>query len=302
MGLALIVLTFSSCKKFSGDVTIPAFVHLDYIDIVPQSEEAPSTEPGFYSSLIDAVQFTGYFEGDTAEINFGTFQLPCQVPVLRHGTMKYLVVTPVLKQDGASGTRIEYPFFMPKKLENIRLAPDSTTNLGTYNPSTNKWSIETYYRTRKQMTVLMEEYFEPTSFSIGFDSTMIWERDAMGLACTGQGYGRVHIDSGVSNVPFMVKSGLSAPKGSMLYLEMDYWTDVDLAVNMTAELVSGSTQGTVGVITLYANAHWQKIYINLGRSWRQLNYNSPFFVSFQALNLDGKEHDVRIDNVKILAR
>ena len=43
----VILLSFNACKKFSGEVTVPAFIHIDRIDVVRQSQNAPSNEDGF---------------------------------------------------------------------------------------------------------------------------------------------------------------------------------------------------------------------------------------------------------------
>ena len=123
----LTLLTLSACKSFDGDTTVPAYIHLDHIDIVPQAQNAPSVEPGFYTSVVDAVQLIGYFEGDKEETDFGSFQLPFTTPVLRHGTLKYLRVYPVIKQSGQAAFRVYYTFYQPTTLYNIPLSPDSVT-------------------------------------------------------------------------------------------------------------------------------------------------------------------------------
>ena len=64
-----------------------------------------------------------------------------------------------------------------------------------------------------------------------------------------------------------------------------------------------STSGTAtsnSVMTLYPNSQWQKIYINLGRTWRQFNYNTPITLFFQVANPDHKGGRVMLDNVKVI--
>lgn len=297
------VLTFSGCKKFQGDVTIPAYLHLDRMEVVPQAQNAPSPEAGFYNSNIDAVQLICYFEGDDSETNLGTFQLPCTLPVLRHGTMKYLRAYPIVKQNGISSTRIYYFYYNYVELNNVKVAADSVTNLGSYNSATDLWTLQTTYKTRSQMSVLTEDYFEPTTFSSHFDSTVVWITDDPEGACTGQGYGLVHVPDSVSTLDFHINDEFAIPN-STVYLEMNYQTDVELQINMIGFEVSNNGAATSkGIMAINPNPGkgWQKIYINLTRTWSQFNYNTPFTIYFQAVNPDGIEADIKIDNVKILA-
>ena len=296
----LTLLTINSCNKFSGDVTVPAWLHLDAIDVVAQQENAPSVEPGFYSSLIDAAQIVMYFEGDTAETNLGTFQLPCTIPVLRHGTMKYLNVVPCVKQNGVASTRIEYPYLEHLRIEGLRLSPDSITHIGTLDSASGRHILHTHYHPLPRLNVLAEDYFEPTSFATHFDSTLVWVKNDPENACTGQGYGTVHVNKTDSIVRFYIPEEFSASKTKYLYLEMDYRADMLFEVYLTGFVNTSSNASTMSVMRIYGNKKWQKIYINLGKAWSQFNYNNPFSVSFAALNTEGIEGDIRIDNIKII--
>ena len=297
----LTLLIFSSCKKFSGDVTVPSFLHVDNIIVTPQAENAPSTEAGFYTSLVDAVQIICLFDGDMAETNLGTFQLPCTVPVLRSGKPKYVTIIPCVKQNGISGTRIEYPYYQYIQLTDVTLTTGDTTFLGTYDTATDRWNLETHYYTLQRMDILCDDYFEPTTFSTHFDSTLTWVRNDPQNACSGQGYGLVHVTDSMQTLTFSIPQEFNPDPKKYLYLEMDYWTDVELQVNMAGFITTSQQASTFSVIMLYANTHWQKIYINLGKTWSQFNYNVPIAIALQAVNTKGVTGDVRIDNFKIVA-
>ena len=298
----LMALAFSSCEKFKGDVRIPAYLHLDRITVGPQAQLAPSPEPGFYTSIIDAAQIICYFEGDESETNLGVFQLPFTAPILRHGTIKYIKVVPVVKQNGQASTRIAYPFYQTITLNNIVVAADSVTNLGQFVEADSAWSLTAHYVPLSNMTVLVEDYFEPTSFSTNFDTNLVWVRDSASAACTGKGFGMLSIPDSVNVANFAVLTSLRPKVGQVLYLEMDYQTDFDLYVNIIGFRVnSEGNASTVPVMCLVPNSSWQKIYINLGRAWSVLNWNTPLTLLFQAANAQGKNGTVRIDNVKVIA-
>ena len=290
-----------SCNKFKGDVEIPAYLHLDRIDIVPQAQNAPSVEPGFYTSIVDAVQLVCWFEGDESETNLGVYQLPFTVPVLRHGTAKYLRVVPVVKQNGIAGSRIAYPYYQIIQLNDVRLAADSVTHLGRFNSQTNQWTLQGHYYSRDYIEILSEDYFEPTSFSINFDSTLTWMRNDPENACTGQGYGLLEVPGSVTVATFSITASFSPASTKILYLEMDYKTELDLYINMMGfEVSSSGVASSNSVMNLYPNSQWQKIYINLGRTWSQFNYNTPITIFFQVANPDHKGGRVMLDNVKVI--
>ena len=297
----LTVSALCSCNKFKGDVEIPAYLHLDRIDIVPQAQNAPSVEPGFYTSIVDAVQLVCWFEGDESETNLGVYKMPFTIPVLRHGTAKYIRVVPVVKQNGIAGSRIAYPYYQVIQLDNVKLAPDSVTRLGRFDSVANQWYLRANYYSRDLIDILSEDYFEPTSFSINADSTVTWVRNDPDNACSGQGYGLIEVPDSATVVNISITTPYSPANTKILYLEMDYKTDLDLYINMLGFTLSTSGTATSNsVMTLYPNSQWQKIYINLGRTWRQFNYNTPITLFFQVANPDHKGGRVMLDNVKVI--
>ena len=299
---ALTMLTISSCKKFQGDVTIPAYIHLDRVDIVPQSHNAPSLQTGFYSSDIDAVYVVAYAEGSMKEDTLGTFQLPFTVPVLHYGDYKYIRLYPVIKIDGVSGLRTYYTALLPIELNNVHLAADSVTNLGRYDADLQQYYVEGNYKTRDVMQVLMEDYFEPTDFSTNFDSNLVWVADDPAGACTGKGYGRIHLADTDATATVTINREFSPSSANALYLELDYKSDVSFYIHMLGYQTNASGNTTSNsVMCLYPSAKWQKMYIMLGRTWSQFYYNVPIALYLQAVNVDGRGGDVLLDNVKLIS-
>ena len=301
---ALILLTLNACKRFEGDVTVPAFIHIGSIDVVRQAYNAPSNEDGFYTSDIDVAELICYFEGDAAETRLGAFELPCTVPVLRHGKMKYLTINPAVKQNGVSGTQIDYPFYQPIHLEDVPLNAQDTTFLGTIDERTGDYCLHTYYYPKSErLRVLAECYFEPTSFATCFDSNVTWVTNAPAEACTGQGYGRIHVDKTDSILTFgFVDSSEFDPGNSrILYMELEYKTDLPLYVHMLGFSTSqGSTITSKSVMCINPKNRWNKMYVNLGRTWSQFYYRTPISVYFQVVNDKGVEGDILIDNIKVI--
>ncbi|MBR1517792.1 MAG: hypothetical protein IJ620_06610 [Bacteroidales bacterium] len=300
----MVVFFAGSCKKFDGDITTPAFLHLDSLVVQQQGVGAPSTDAGWYTSDIDAVQLVAYFQGDGAETNLGTFQLPCEVPVLREGTVDYLRVVPVVKQNGIALTRIEYPYYADTTLRNLTLVANQTTYIGTLDGSTGRHYLPIYYKPLSLIDQLVFEPFEPLATTIAFDTSIAgveWIDNDPDNAFTGSGYLKITTPADDYNVLLPLKDPLTVSDPTkIIYLEMDYRTDVHLRIGINSAYTSGGTASTAWAITLYPRSQWGKIYINLGKLWAQFNHYPEFRLLISTLNTDGKGGETLIDNLKII--
>lgn len=218
--------------------------------------------------------------------------------------MKYLTINPAVKQSGISGVRIAYPFYQPIRLENVSLTADDTTFLGSYDSTAQEYILHTsFYPKGARLRVLSECYFEPTSFSTCFDSNVVWVTNDPTNARTGQGYGRIHVDDTVPilNFGFADSNEFNPRDSRILYMEMDYKIDLPLWIHMIGFLTgSTGTATSKAVQVVNPSDQWKKIYINLGRTWSQFNYNTPITIYFQAVNSKRTGGDLLIDNVKVL--
>ncbi len=290
--LALIVVATAACDKFDGK---PAYLHIEAVDLVDNPSDSWSQESGFFTSLIDAVNIIIWVDGDDAETNLGMFQLPCTIPVLRDGNIDRIDIVPVVKQNGIAGTRIPYPFFEKITINNVRLTVDSTTDLG---------HVQTRYISKSIMKVLWQEYFEPGPGTIKLDTVvqrLVYKPDTV---CSGYGCGVVRINDSVKVVNFWSDTTINVSDPSaVLYLEMDYWSDLDFTVGLRNPQYAGATPVAYSIMTLYGRpeAGWQKIYINLGKLWgQQYNHYPDIRLYFSLLNPDGKGGNLYLDNMKLV--
>lgn len=290
----------TSCKQEGPE--IPVFLHLDKVSVLhPTDGTTAIYGDAFLTSEIDGVNIKCKFEGVDTTANLGTFLLPCTVPLLTdRSKIKEITIYPIVKQNGISGSHIWYRFYTPYVDSNIVVAPDSITNIGVQGTD-GLWNIDVRYRTTQQMNILKTEWFEPVQLSVAFDSVVERVNDAS-MARSGNGFGRVHFTPTDTTMTFFIKDVLTETDPTAdLYLEMDYWTDTKLDVGMQSHEALSNNTALAGCVTLYPNDHWQKIYINLGRTWGHFNYYKEFRVAFTLLNEGRKSGDVRIDNVKVLS-
>ncbi len=289
--LVPMLLWLVGCKNFEGDQTIPAYITLDKITVANDVNNSRSDFDGFFTSNIDCAQLIAYFSGDTAESTLGVFELPCRVPVLRTGTMKYLRILPVVKQNGIAGTHIYYPFYNTITLDSVTIAIDSTTTLG--NRST------TY---KQAADVVWEEFFEPGTQGIQLDSIVERITD-IDTVRSDFGSGVVRITKEMKQTNFWSSDTIDIKKyskASYLYLEMDYWTDVSFSVGFNNPRAEGGVNEINSAMVLNANTGWNKIYINLGRLWSYYNGYPYLRLYFTILNEGGHEGNLFLDNLKVV--
>lgn len=117
--LAVCLCLLTSCKKFEGGQTIPAYIHIESIVV------APSTDYATYGANTSKITDAWVYVDDDA---IGCFELPATFPVLKHGPHKVTVYGGI-KVDGVAAKRAFYPFYKPCVYENLDLVEDEIDTL-----------------------------------------------------------------------------------------------------------------------------------------------------------------------------
>lgn len=283
---------FVSCDNYEGSVIVPSYLKINSITIEDDPGDSWSYEDGFFTSEVDAVNIVIYVDGDTAETNLGTFQLPCEIPVLRNGNIDRVLINPVVKQDGIAGKRINYPYYKPIVLNDVVLNEDKTTDLG---------DLKTRFVSKSEMTVKWEEFFEPGPGGFSLDSVVLSCTDT---ACSGTGCGVVRVLPSQSSVSFGTDTTIYLPDPSaIVYVEMEYWSDLDFSIGLNNPYYQGGANKIKSHETIYGKPEkgWQKIYINLGSLWaKEYNFYEYIRPYFTILNGSGKGGNLYIDNIKLI--
>lgn len=300
--LLLLCLLLTGCKKFEGDVTSPAWLQLDKIDVVRADSGENTRSSGWHTSDIDAVELIALFHGDNKETTLGVFQLPCRVPVLFEGTADYVVARPVVKQNGISSTRIYYSFLQCDSSYDVEFKAGETTRLGTYDATSNTTTVTVNYWGTNRIDELYFENFEPLASAIRLSEDKFeWITDDPTGACSGTGYVRIPTTADSEGTYLEITDSMIVnDKSKYLYLEMDYHSDVEFRIGMRCPMISGGTDYTYYAINLYPTQQWKKIYINLGKLWAQMNHYPEFHIVFRTLNLNNTDGYTYIDNLKLI--
>ena len=126
LALAVFAMAFSSCRKFKGSQTVPAYIHIDTISV--------SCDYFVYGANSSKVTDAWVYVDDDA---VGCFELPATFPILKHGPHKVSIYGGI-KSNGIAAIRAPYPFYKPLVFENLNLVEDSIINL---NPVLNYYPI-----------------------------------------------------------------------------------------------------------------------------------------------------------------
>lgn len=276
------------------EFTAPSFLHVDGVNVVKADEEAISDNDGFYRSNITAVYVVAHYPGASAVDTIGLFRLPFTTPVLWNGQAEYIDIYPAVEQSGVSGTLPYYTFYQRIHLtaaDSTRFGVGDTLDLGTLTTRYSKFTKKLFYSS-----------FNYDDGSTRFD-TILHVVHNEEEACTGVGYGRMHVGAGELMVNFKIADEdpfVVSDPSSLVYLELDTRSDLRLQVYMHSAYVAGGSEDVLPVMVINPSTTWKHLYINLGKTWAEFNHHSTFKLSFSALNTDGIEGDIRIDNVKLI--
>jgi hypothetical protein len=275
----LLLLVQSSCEKFSGSQSIPAYLKIDTISINTDY----STQGSANQNITDAWV---YVDG----VLIGTFPLPARFPVLKEGSHQ-LMVLPGVKKDGIAATRVSYPFYQDIS-KTISLVPDDTTNLG---------HLTTTYFTKSKF--LWKEDFDDIAITI--DSTNVTtERITQTpsdspLTLEGLHSGIVTLDS-VGATFGGVSHGTFGIPYSPVYLELNFRTTTSMIVGMYITIYGMVNQVPIMVLNPTDDV-WKKIYIDLTTTLNAYAGATKFRVYFYSMNTTGSHYRILMDNIKLLS-
>jgi len=275
----LIVMT--SCEKFSGDQTIPAYVNINSITLSTNYEIQGSASNAITDAWV-------YVDGES----IGTFQMPARFPVLKEGNHT-VMIKPGIKKDGIAATRIIYDFYSPVQ-KNVRLAGDSSVFLGTMNT--------TYLSTTK---FLWKEDFEDVAITLDTSNRstvpLIHTPTGSQLAFEGAYSGMVTMNADTDFFECITHKEYDIPSNAV-FLEMNFRTNNTLLVGVFIYMDILIYQ--VPIITLFpTNGIWKKIYIDLTTTLNAYSGAKQFKVYLNTFkNADASPAQILLDNLKIVTR
>jgi hypothetical protein len=287
--LALLIVFFpffllieTSCEKFSGDQTIPAYLSIDSIYL----------QTDFYTEGTASQNITDawvYVDDNLV----GTFQLPAPFPVLKEGKHS-LSIIPGIKKNGIASTRATYPFYNTIT-QSVDFTPDSTLSVGV---------LKTTYMSTTKFT--WQEAFEEVSISLDTTnrSMVNIEETPAGSALTFQGVhsGIIRMDSAKNFFELATHNYFSIPSAPV-YLEMNFNTNTSFQAGVIVYTADYLIYQTPVLNLAPTNNKWKKIYIDLTTTLNAYQNSTNYRVFLGGFkNATVSNATVLFDNFKLVTR
>ena len=302
--LFLGLLLFSaSCKKFEGSQKVPAYIHIESIEV------DSLTDYFVYGANTHKVTDAWVHIDDQL---IGVFELPATFPVLEKGPHKVTVYGGIMV-DGRSSARDRYPFYQPWTVQNLNLVEDSIVNLSP---------VMRYYPIGEGTNVAWKEDFENTNTLLSDTSSDVNLNRVSGVeawqSINSFWSGKVELPP--DSLDFTIATAdqfdfYSGTNGVYCLLEMDYNCNDTFLVGIQYYLDYYLETLPIIKVTPTDKTHdkperWNKIYINIGpymNEFQRASYFKLFFTS--NLAMEGSEyHPISepryyyFDNLKLLYR
>ena len=243
--LPFFLLVQTSCEKFSGDQTIPAYLSIDSIYLQTDFNKEGTASQNITDAWV-------YVDDNLV----GAFQMPARFPVLKEGKHN-LTIIPGVKRNGIASTRITYPFYNTIT-QSVNLVPDSTISAGSAGVLKT-----TYFSTTKFPWM---EAFEDVSISLDTTSRSMVKigETPIGstLAFEGVHSGIVQMDSAKNFFEVSTHNYFAIPKASV-YLEMNFNTNTSFQAGVIVFTTDYIIYQSPVLNLAPTNDKWKKIYIDL---------------------------------------
>lgn len=255
----------TSCVKFDGEQTVPAYIRIDTIGLVCDYTTYGANTHNFMDVWV-------YVDDDVR----GCFELPATIPILKQGPHKIAIYAGIAV-NGIKDTRADYPFTAPAVYNNLNLVPDSIITLTP---------MVTYWPNGENLHVGWKEDFDRGTITMEATSQsdvpierasgpLAWH-DPEGVHSTYSAKLQLNSDTAQFCIATIEEFTDLPTKGSPCMLEMDYKCSDTCTVGIyyrlnymvyQEALLRIRPTGPSGV----EPTEWKKIYVNLG----------PYFVDYE---------------------
>lgn len=274
----LVAATFSGCESFDKPEEIPSYIYVTSWSL----NTDPGNEGENTHKFVDAWV---YMDNNL----IGAFELPAYIPILAEGEHDFRI-RPGIMNNGISDERKTYPFCTDDEIT-LTLIRDSVI---TINP-------ETEYKSGANFII---EDFESASviYSASASSDTVMTDEPGGP--TGD-FGKIVTTTSQDYVRVVTNGNYILPQsGNRVFLELDYYTNVELRVGVIAETGQGdNTHYNRTIITPTDNdgTSWNHIYIELTDqiSSEFLTNQFEIFIEFNKLGA-GYISETGLDNIKVV--
>ncbi len=278
--IASLLFLFQACKKLNPDEPIPAYIHIEKINLKTNYLLQGSNSEKISDAWV-------YID----EQLIGCFELPATFPVLYEGT-HLIKVRAGIKINGIAATRAPYPFY-----------------------ETFQQTIELQKNTRLNLKpVISYASFTKFNFMENFDGVgIILAPGPAGTEDTlkqtfikknvfeGNGSGYAHLKKNQLNFQCVSNTSYVLPKGGApIFLEFNYKCNHSFVGGIYAH--TNTNTSTIPVIGINPSENWNKMYVYLTPTISGTGNATDYNVFFGMYREDGVEDSLGllIDNIKLV--
>ncbi len=283
----MFAISISSCTKFDGEQTIPAYLKIDTV--------YQQTDNGYEGENSHEITDVWIYLDDQ---QMGVFEIPAEFPLLAMGKQR-LEIRPGIKVNGISSTRAPYPLLKPIVYENFDFYPDSIQELNNLN-----------FKYYDNATFAWIEDFENSSITIqelDNSDTVIKQTSPANnpeayLSNTSSFSGQINLTEDKPYYSAWSFFSYVLPKNeSPVLLEIDFKTDTYVSVGLLVHYNGGYDPKPL--VILNHSEEWNHIYINLTPTINLYPDAIDFKILFEAnLESGSSKSNIYLDNIKLIYR
>lgn len=277
-------LFFSSCELYNPAEPIPAYIHIQKIDLVRNLSGFVS--PGDEGTLSNKISDAWVYIDDQL---VGCYELPATFPVLAEGSHT-VKISAGIKVNGISASRGQYPYFT-KYTQTIDLEAGKTLTLSptvSYSSSTNFYFMQDFETVGNTIDTTPSSL---TNLEIVSDANVFEGTKSL------KGY----INSTYNFFECITVPNCTLPKfGAPVFLEFNYKCNHEVTISMIA--YGSATQQQFLVLHLNPSTSWNKTYIYLTPTVSGANTANYYKVLWGMINSTGSADSayVYLDNIKLV--
>lgn len=286
------IVIVQSCSKLNPKIAVPSYLQIDTFSVVT----------GINSNLQDEGTNNQKFSDvliESKTYNYGYYPMPGKIPIPLTGAT-YLIIRPVIKVNGVSALRVDYPLMHGYDTTFGLIAGQSVkiTPVFKYYPTVN-------FRFTGNFDGSMEMKNSNSADTFGVKKAT--NINYPGSQMPGSS-GCLLIRTDPAHLSSQAQSWTAFPlptNGSNIYLEINYKSNTDFEVGLIG--TNGPNGGLLDQRTVggaNASNSWNKLYFSLGEMVRTPPIYSNYYLYFlkNSVNASQSTSEIYIDNIKVISQ
>lgn len=275
--IILFLLIISSCEREAEIATYFSINNFSFYDLEGQINESTET-----TAISDGwVTINGGF--------LGAFETPSKIPIINIEENNEIRISPGIKENGISGSRIIYPFYNIFEVsidnafeeETIIISPETSYKENTNFKFLNQGSFE--------IGNMLQETENSDTIPL-IQSNEVFDGEKSCAICinnSNDSYQVITIDELLFN---------NFPEN--IFLEMNFKSDIDFKIGL---IRNNNIEDKIEHMKIYKSENWKKIYLNLSSLIIPNISNSTFQIYFESeMAYNDSQGCTYLDNLKVV--